>query len=182
MEGSMTSGKTVGAIACAAVLAIGVLVWMLVSHRPHLVTASFDPPYPETNRSGDPILAVLEGRIPCPVAGCDKRKVALVLYESKKDRAPATYWLGVVGTRGNDRVVTQGSWEIQRGVTGYPDALVYALDLHTDKDLRYFWRVNDNILLPLDEGMSPKPRNAGGSMLSRYDAPYGPRTYTYLQR
>ena len=102
--GSMKSGKTVGAIACAALLAIGVLVWMLTSHRPHLVTASFDPPYPETNSSGDPILAVLEGRIPCSVAGCDKRKVALVLYESKKERAPATYWLGVVGTHGNDTV------------------------------------------------------------------------------
>jgi hypothetical protein len=179
----MKSGKTVGAIACAALLAIAVLVWMLASHRPHLVTASFDPPYPETNSSGDPILAVLEGRIPCSVAGCDKRKVGLVLYESKKDRAPATYWLGVVGTHGNDRVVTQGSWEIRRGVTGYPDALVYVLDSNTEDDLRYFWRVNDNIVLLLDERMNPKVGTAAwGYMLSRYDGPYGPRTYTYLQR
>ena len=178
----MKPGKTACVLAAVATLALGAVVWMLTSHRPHFVTASFDPPYPETNGSGDLILAVLEGIIPCSVPNCKRLKVQLVLYENKRDRAPATYWLGVIGTRGNDRIVTQGSWEIRRGVVGYPDALVYALDLHADKDLRYFWQVNDDILLPLDERMSPKPRNAGGSMLSRYDAPYGPRTYTYLQR
>jgi hypothetical protein len=178
----MQLGKTVCALAIVATLALGVVVWIATSHRPHLVTASFDPPYPETNGSGDPILAVLEGIIPCSVPNCKRLKVQLVLYEKKKESAPATYWLGVIGTHGNDRIVTQGSWEIRRGVVGYPDALVYALDLHADKDLRYFWRVNDDIMLPLDERMSPKPRNTGGSMLSRYDAPYGPRTYTYLQR
>jgi hypothetical protein len=172
--------KTACAFATVAILALGTAVWMLTSHRPHFVTIR--PTYPETNGSGDPILAVLEGIIPCSIPNCKRVKVQLVLYENKKDKAPATYWFGVIGTHGNDRIVTQGSWEIRRGVVGYPDWFVYALDLHTDKDFRYFWRVNDNILLPLDEGMSPKPGNAGGSMLSRYDAPYGPRTYTYLQR
>jgi hypothetical protein len=109
------------------------------------------------------------------------RKVALVLYE--KESAPATYWLGVVGTHGNDRTVFKGHWDIRRGVTGYPDALVYALDSNVDGDLRFFWRVDDNIVLPLDERMSPRVGNAAwGYVLSRYDAPYGPRTYTYLQR
>jgi hypothetical protein len=170
------------AIAAAAILASGALVWMLAPHRPRLVTASFDPPYPETSISGDPILAVLEGRIPCSSASCSMRKVTLVLYE-KKEGAPASYWLGIIGTHGNDRVVTQGNWETRRGVTDYPDALVYVLDSSVDGDLRYFWRVNDNIVLPLDERMSPRVGNAGwGYMLSRYDAPYGPRTYTYLQR
>ena len=110
------------------------------------------------------------------------RKVALVLYE-KKEAEPATYWIGVVGTHGNDRTVFQGNWETRHGVTGYPDALVYALDSNVDGDLRFFWRVDDNIVLPLDERMSPKVGNAAwGYVLSRYDAPYGPRTYTYLQR
>jgi hypothetical protein len=171
------------AIAAAAILAAGVLAWMLTSHRPHLVTASFDPPYPETDIDGAPILAVLEGRIPCSsTAVCNMRKVALVLYE-KKEGAPATYWLGVVGTHGNDRTVFQGHWDTRRGVTGYPGALVYALDSNADGDLRYFWQVDDNVVLPLDERMSPKAGNAGwGYMLSRYDAPYGPRTYSFLQR
>jgi hypothetical protein len=179
----MKLGRTVCAIAAVAILASGALVWTMGPHRPRLVTASFDPAYPETNISGDPILAVLEGRIPCSTASCNMRKVTLVLYETKKERAPATYWLGLVGIHGNDRVVFQGNWETRRGVTGYPDALVYALDSNIDGDLRFFWRVDDNVVLPLDERMSPKVGNAGwGYMLSRYDAPYGPRTYTYLQR
>jgi len=52
-----------------------------------------------------------------------------------------------------------------------------------DSDLRYVWRVSDDVALPLDERMAPRPGNSGwGYMLSRYDAPYGPRTYTYPQR
>jgi hypothetical protein len=182
MRNDMRSARTVCAIAAAAILAAGTLVCMLTPHRPHLVTESFDPPYPETNVSGAPILVVLEGRIPCATAVCNMRKVTLVLYETKEG-APATYWLGVLGTHGNDREVFQGHWDTRRGVTGYPDAVVYALDSNTDGDLRFFWRVNDNVVLPLDERMSPKVGNAGwGYMLSRYDAPYGPRTFTYLQR
>jgi hypothetical protein len=179
----MRSRTTVYAIAAAAILAAGILAWMLLPHRPHLVTESFAPTYPETDVSSAPILAVLEGRIPCASnAICNMRKVTLVLYE-KKEAAPATYWFGVVGTHGNDRTVFQGNWETRHGVTGYPDALVYALDSNVDGDLRFFWRVDDNIVLPLDERMSPKVGNAAwGYVLSRYDAPYGPRTYTYLQR
>jgi hypothetical protein len=178
----MRSARTICAIAAATMLAAGALGWMLTSHRPHLVTESFDPAYPQTNINGAPILAVLEGRIPCATAACSMRKVTLVLYE-KKESAPATYWLAVLGTHGNERAIFQGQWDTRRGVTGYPDALVYALDTNADGDLRYFWRVDDNIALPLDERMSPKAGNAGwGYMLSRYDAPYGPRTYTYLQR
>jgi hypothetical protein len=182
-EDGMRSWKTICAIAAVAILASGALVWSLTPHRPRLVTTSFDPPYPETNAGGDPIRVVLEGRIPCATAACPMRKVALVLYETRQENAPATYWLSVVGTHGNDRVVFQGKWEIRHGVKGYPDALVYALDATADGDLRFFWRVNDDIVLPLDERMSPRVGNAGwGYMLSRYDAPYGPRTYTYLQR
>jgi hypothetical protein len=52
-----------------------------------------------------------------------------------------------------------------------------------DSDLRYVWRVSDDVALPLDERMAPRPGNSGwGYMLGRYDAPYGPRTYTYPQR
>lgn len=89
----------------------------------------------------------------------------------------------MIGTRGNDRIVTQGRWDIRQGVAGYPGARVVALDALADADLRYFWRVNDDIALVLDEGMKPRPGNsAWGYMLSRYHAPYGPRTYTWLQR
>jgi hypothetical protein len=152
----MTSWRRVCAIAAVAIPAGGALAWMLTPHRPRLVTTSFDPPYPKTNVRGDPVLAVLEGRIPCATAACNMWKVTLVLYETKQEKAPETYWLGVLGTHGNDRVVFQGNWVIRHGVTGYPDALAYMLDSNTDGDLRFFWRVDDDIVLPLDEGMSPK--------------------------
>jgi hypothetical protein len=107
-------------------------------------------------------------------------KVQLVLYESRTEKIPTTYWLGLIGTNGNDRVVRQGTWSVRTGVEGYPEALVYALDDRADEALRYYWRVNDNILLVLDEHMNPRVGNgAWGYMLSRYDAPYGPRTYIY---
>jgi hypothetical protein len=176
----MTRAKSAIAWALAAIAALAVILIVLNHHRDRLVSATFDPPYPGRNANGDPIRAVFEGRIPC--SDCDRLKVQLVLYERANERAPTTYWLGIVGTSGNDRLVTQGTWEIRRGVEGYPEALVYALDQHADEDVRYFWRVNDNILLLLDRRMSPKAGNgAWGYMLSRYDAPYGPRTYNFRQ-
>ena len=33
--------------------------------HPEPVQTTFDPPYPERSRAGDPILAVFVGRIPC---------------------------------------------------------------------------------------------------------------------
>jgi hypothetical protein len=166
--------------AVAAIFAIGTILLLLFNHQDRRTTATFDPPYPETNANGDPIRAVLEGRIPCTVADCARLKVQLVLYENRNDKTPSSYWLGLIGASGNDRVVRQGTWRARHGVQGYPDALVYVLDDHADEDLRYFWRVNDKILLVLDERMNPKVGNAAwGYMLSRYEAPYGPRTYVY---
>jgi hypothetical protein len=164
------AGAVCGALALAA----------LDHRRTGTVTATFAPPYPEFNASGDPSRAVMEGRVACPVAGCDKLKVYLVLYETVADKKPSTYWLGVVGTKGSERVVTQGTWQVKRGVVGYPDALVYALDADSGVGLHYFWRVNDNILLQLDEHMNPRAESgAWGHMLTRYNAQYGPRTYTW---
>jgi NlpE-like protein len=179
-QNQMPLSKSAIALSVAAIVAVAVTLVLLNNRQPRWISATFDPPYPETNARGDPIRAVLEGRIPC--SDCEKLKVQLVLYENRKEKTPTTYWLGMVGRSGNDRVVIQGSWEIRRGVEGYPEALVYALDQHADEDLRYFWRINDNILLLLDRRMSPKAGNAAwGYMLSRYDAPYGPRTYNYRQ-
>jgi hypothetical protein len=143
------------------------------------VRTTFDPPYPERNGVGEPILGVFFGRIPCAIKACEMRKVELVLYGS--EQVPTTYWLGQVGSGvGNGWVVQQGKWAGQRGVRGYPDALVYALDTNADPSLRYLWRVNDEILLVLDPDLGPRAgTGAWGFMLSRDCAPYGPRTYAY---
>jgi hypothetical protein len=107
-------------------------------------------------------------------------KVALVLYRERETDAPTTYWLGSIGVGdgNNDRTVRQGNVKLRQGVEDYPEATVYELDSNADPDLRLYWRVNKDILLPLDEKLSPKVGNAAwGYMLSRYAKPYGPRTY-----
>lgn len=78
-------------IAIAAALVAGASTWAWQTTQPRMITATFDPPYPEADGNGDPILAVLEGRIPCTVPGCEKRKVALVLYATRDDKAPSSY-------------------------------------------------------------------------------------------
>jgi hypothetical protein len=149
-----------------------------------LAQKTFDPPYPERSSAGDPILAVFVGRIPCVVNGCNMRKIELVLYGRDDGRVPTTYWLGQVGVgMGNDWLVQLGTWTDRRGVQGYPDAFVYVLDTNADPSLRYLWRVNEEVVLVLDQSMRPRAGNgAWGFMLSRDCTPYGPRTYLYDQR
>jgi len=140
---------------------------------------TFDPPYPELNRTGDPIVAVFAGRIPCAVPGCEKLKVELVLYGRDAGRIPTTYWLGQVGI-GNERRVQQGTWTTYRGLQNYPNGLVYQVDTSADPSLQNFWRVSDDIILVLDWNLRPKVGNAAwGFMLSRDCSPYGPKSYPY---
>jgi hypothetical protein len=153
------------------------------AHR-NLVQTTFDPAYPERNSVGDPIVAVFEGRIPCAITDCEMRKVEVVLYGRDNGRIPTTYWLGQVGVGlGNDRLVQQGAWTIRRGLQDYPDGLVYQLDSSADPSLQYLWRVNNEIVLVLDQELRPRVGDAAwGFMLSRDCAPYGPRTYPYDER
>lgn len=164
-----------------ALIVLGTGVYLFQKGYFHKKQTTFDPPYPEVNTNEDPILAVFEGRIPYtgPCDVCEKIKISLVLYQDKETKKPSTYWLGqVVVGEGNDRIVTQGSWILRRGIKGYPSAEVYMLDENTPEELRMYWRVNEDILLPLDKNMAPKVGNsAWGYMLSRYKEPYGPRTY-----
>lgn len=129
----------------------------------------FEPPYPALNANNDPILGVFEGRVPCYEPNCEKIKTALVLYGNVEAMAPTTYWLGrVLVDGGNERDVFEGVVTTRRGINGYPDAIVYALDDNAPVDTRLYWRVDENILLPLDDNLNPKAGNAGwGYMLSR---------------
>jgi hypothetical protein len=172
------SRTAIGLAAAAAIAIVCLAVWWHYGvSRPTTVT--FEPPYPQVNAAGDPILAVFEGRIPCSSPNCERRKVGLVLYEHSATRTPSTYWLGLVGLTGNDRIVIQGTWTIRKGVKEFPEAVVYELDAGAPDDLQRHWRVSKDVLLPLDQSMRPLPGKAAwGYMLSRYAAPYGPRTYT----
>jgi hypothetical protein len=166
-----------------SLLTVSLLVLLGCVHQDPVQT-TFDPAYPERNSAGDPIVAVFQGRIPCAIQGCEMRKVELVFYGRDAGRTPTSYWLGQVGVGlGNESLVQQGAWTARRGLQEYPDGLVYELVSSADASLQYLWRVNDEIVLVLDQKLRPKAGNAAwGFMLSRDCAPYGPRTYPYDAR
>jgi hypothetical protein len=169
----------------AMMLAIVVVVAVLTGcMHTKPVQTTFDRPYPERNSASDPIVAVFVGRIPCAVEGCEMRKVELVLYGREGGQVPTTYWLGQVGVgMGNDTVVREGTWSGRRGVPEYPQALVYTLDANADPSLQHLWRIDDEVVLVLDQNLRPRAGDgAWGYMLSRDCAPYGPRTYAYDKR
>jgi hypothetical protein len=139
--------------------------WQGLGHGRGPVT--FDPPYPERDAAGSSILAVFDGRIPCFVVNCERRKVTLVMYHDHATTGPSMYWLGIVGLLGNEREVVRGTWGIRRGVEEYPDAEVYALDGQAPVDLRYYWRLTQDILLPLDQSMRPMAGNAAWGFMLR---------------
>ena len=122
--------------------------------------SSFDPAYPAVNAQGDPILAVYEGRTPCPDCQTAQLvKMQLVLYHNRETATPTTYWLGLVKVgEGNVRWVHQGSWTERRGVAGYPEAIAYELDANSPAGRRAYWHVNDDILLVLDEHQNSQGR------------------------
>ena len=141
-------------------------------------TVTFDPPYPEHAGDGGSIVAVFAGRVPCTLPHCDRLKVLLVVYGSSSVAESGSYWLALIGAWGNDRHVTQGRWTTQQGVPDYAQAKVYALDERAPEGFRYFWRVDADVALVLDDHLRPRVGDgAWGFMLSRDDAPYGPRTY-----
>ena len=88
------------------------------------------------------------------------QKVGLVLYQHAATRSPSTYWLGLVGLTGNDRIVIRGTWTIRKGARDFPEAVVYELDAGAPKDLQRHWRVSEDVLLPLDQSMRPLAGNA----------------------
>lgn len=75
-----------------SLLTLSMLTLVGCAHGP--VQTTFDPAYQQRNSGGDPIVAVLEGRIPYAIQGCEKRKVELVLYGRDAGQVPTTYWLG----------------------------------------------------------------------------------------
>jgi hypothetical protein len=93
-------------------------------HTP-LVTPVFEEP-------GSPGGGVFEGRTPCTeevrpftaglVPGCSKLKWRLTLRQNAAGK-PAGYVSGVVGRQD----ASEGTWRIETGLAGFPDAVVYEL-------------------------------------------------------
>jgi hypothetical protein len=128
-----------------------------------------EPWYPSANENGDPIFAVFEGRIPCTdpeLIGCDKIKVALVLYQDSHSKIPTTYKLArvyVATSPEGSRVVVDGALTVTHGTKLDPNATVYRLDASAPREFQAYWSIGQNILFILDNDLNPRVGTAGWS-------------------
>lgn len=157
------------------VLIVAMLMLAACGAREEPDAAAPAPWYPSANADGDPLMAVYESRVPCldeqgrATPGCEKVKVALVLYRDAASGAPTTYLLGRVYV-GDDsgRIETAGRWSIGAGTALDPAARVYELDASAPADFRSYWVVSDDILFILDRDRHPRLGDAGyGYALNR---------------
>ena len=122
--------------------------------------------------SADSLVGVFEGRTPCGAlfvefAGyqgpsCEKMKWWLALHRNPQDGSPTTYEFD--GTR----VTRRGTWTITRGTATQPDAIVYRLATELPQQWIAFQRVDDNVLLFLDQDLRVMVGDASwGYVLSR---------------
>jgi NlpE N-terminal domain len=113
------------------------------------------------------LVGVFEGRFPC--ADCERLKTALTLLQDPTSKVPTTYARREVYVgRGDTAYDTRGVWRIHRGASTDPDAIVIELDPDESESLVHYLKVDDNILLLLDEQLRPRVGNASHSFtLSR---------------
>jgi hypothetical protein len=141
--------------------------------------ATIVPWYPETNEAGDLVFAVFEGRIPCadPArVGCDKIKVALVIYHDKESKQLTTYKLARVYVAASPETgceVVSGSLQVGRGTKLHPDETVYQLDAAAPKEFQNYWLIGDDILFLLDDSLKPMVGTAGWSYVLNRTRPQG---------
>ena len=112
--------------------------------------------------TGATLFAVFEGRTPCqgiarelkkPVdAGCIKSKWRVTLYQDPATSAPTTYKVEGSLFRESPR---EGTWRITKGIKSNPNEIVYQLDPTPSQPALLLWKLDENILLLLDQNREP---------------------------
>ena len=112
--------------------------------------------------TGATVFAVFEGRTPCqgiarelkkPVdAGCVKSKWRVTLYQDPATSAPTTYKVEGSLFRESPR---EGAWRITKGIKSNPNEIVYQLDPTPSQPALLLWKLDENILLFLDQNREP---------------------------
>lgn len=151
---------------------------MLVACAEDSSTAGAPSPwYPRVNAAGDPVFAVFESRLPCldeqalATPGCERVKLALVLYRNPRTAAPTTYLMSRIYVGGGDRrYLNEGNWTIDSGIKKDAHARVYELDANAPADFRSYWVISSDIIFVLDRTRAPRLGDAGhGYALNRTD-------------
>ena len=131
---------------------------------PRAAEGSYTVPPKET---GPHVFATYVGRSPCAglarelklaaAEGCVRLKWRVQLLKDPVTNQPTTYIVGNSLTR--ERTWT-GAWRIVRGAPGFPDASVYHLDATTEHGAILLLRMDDNVVLFLNQQRQPLPGNA----------------------
>jgi hypothetical protein len=177
MSSTRLAGILAGVVALVALVGGGIWLGLTLSSQPPPTQATVAPTAP----SGSTILGVFEGRSPCGDVGrelnsamnadCQRIKWQLTLYQQANTQTPTTYVLtNVYVGMGNERFVSEGTWDITQGTKSDPDAVVYRLELDKSPGSLSFMKADDNILLLLEQDLSLMVGDASWSYtLSRTD-------------
>ena len=162
------SGRTAAIAGVGAIVVVVAGVWgyRASTTRPPGATVR-EPFFSTVSAAGDPLRGAFEYRVPC--GDCFALKLSLILYHNADTKAPSTYLMSRVHVgKGDDRTVNEGRWSIERGIQGYPDAVVYRLDATAPAEFKSFWAINENLLLVLDQYGNPRVGTGGvGFLLNR---------------
>lgn len=126
------------------------------------LTVAGNNPYKKTSRTpvpaGPSVAGVYEGRTPCsqvlavlnlqPRSDCFKLKWSLTLYQDPASAQPTTFELK--GTYSNHTAKT-GKWQINRGMPGNADAVIYELYLADPAATLFILKGDENVLFLLDK-------------------------------
>ncbi len=125
---------------------------------------SYSIPPKET---GPHVFAIFGGRSPCGglarelrlsnAGGCVRLKWRVTLLQDPATKAPTTYRVDNSLTRSESWT---GRWRIVRGTPAFPDASVYQLDAYASHGPILLLRVDDNLVLFLNQQRQPLPGTA----------------------
>lgn len=117
--------------------------------------------------TGAHVFGVFGGRSPCAglarelkltdAGGCARVKWRVTLLKDPRTHQPTTY--KVEGSLNRGRAWT-GTWRIVQGAPGFPDASVYQLDADASHGPILLLRVDDHLLLFLNQQRLPLPGTA----------------------
>src|SRR5688500_6783993 len=112
--------------------------------------------------TGGSLVGVFEGKVPCD--DCERVKNAVALFQEPSTRAPTTYLLREIFVGKGDAIYdSRGTWKTAAGTAADPGATVLVLEPEAGGAARYYQRVDENILLELDEQKRPRVGNASHS-------------------
>jgi len=159
-------------------LMVGNGAWSYTLNRINPVIASpakFTSPTTSSTRlaTDSATVGIFDGRTSChsvlrelngiSAGGCQRTKWRLTLYQDPKTHSPTTFQLKTVYVgKGDSSYTNTGKWIVTQGTKTNPTAIVYQLQLDSDKPLESlaFLKADDNILFFLDENKSVMVGNA----------------------